>query len=100
MSATREGYNNLQVLAISTARGGIIKAMNTFDPYVVVMSCILKGGDRADHRMTELNELIASAKGSGRVPQRGETRRTRFGFRNPHCLSPFQKTANFRQALR
>lgn len=37
--------------------------MNTFIPYVVGTSCILKGGDRADHRMTELNELIASAKG-------------------------------------
>ena len=42
--------------------------MNTFNPYVVGTSCILKGGDRADHRMTELNELIASAKASGRAP--------------------------------
>ena len=38
--------------------------MNTFTPYIAGASCILKRGDRADHRMTELNELIASAKGS------------------------------------
>jgi hypothetical protein len=38
--------------------------MNTFTPYIPGASCILKRGDRADHRMTELNELIASAKGS------------------------------------
>ena len=38
--------------------------MNTFTPYIPGTSCILKRGDRADHRMTELNELIASAKGS------------------------------------
>jgi hypothetical protein len=36
--------------------------MNTWTQYVVGSSCILKGGDRADQRMTELNELIASAK--------------------------------------
>jgi hypothetical protein len=36
--------------------------MNTFTPYIPGASCILKRGDRADHRMTELNELIASAK--------------------------------------
>jgi hypothetical protein len=34
--------------------------MNTFTPYIVGRSCILRGGDRADQRMTELNELIAS----------------------------------------
>jgi hypothetical protein len=38
--------------------------MNTFTPYIPGASCILKRGDRADHRMTELNELIASAQGS------------------------------------
>ena len=38
--------------------------MNTFTPYIPGRSCILKHGDRADHRMTELNELIASAKGN------------------------------------
>ena len=38
--------------------------MNTYTPYIAGASCILKRGDRADHRMTELNELIASAKGS------------------------------------
>jgi hypothetical protein len=36
--------------------------MNASTPYIVGFSCILKGGDRADQRMTELNELIASAK--------------------------------------
>lgn len=42
--------------------------MNTFTPYIPGASCILKRGDRADHRMTELNELIASAKGSTLKP--------------------------------
>jgi hypothetical protein len=42
--------------------------MNTFTPYIPGASCILKRGDRADHRMTELNELIASAKGSTVTP--------------------------------
>ena len=74
--------------------------MNTFDPYVVGMSCILKGGDRADDRMTELNELIASAKASGRVPPRGEARRTRIGFRDPHRISPFLKDYKLRQTKR
>ena len=36
--------------------------MNTFTPYIPGASCILKRGDRADHRMTELNELIESDK--------------------------------------
>ena len=36
--------------------------MNTFTPYIAGASCILKRGDRADHRMTELNELIESDK--------------------------------------
>jgi hypothetical protein len=34
--------------------------MNTWTPYIVGFPCTLKGGDRADQRMTELNELIAS----------------------------------------
>jgi hypothetical protein len=38
--------------------------MNTFTRYIVGTSCIFKGGDRADHRMTELNVLIASRDGS------------------------------------
>lgn len=36
--------------------------MNTWTPYIVSFHCTLKGGDRADQRMTELNELIASDK--------------------------------------
>jgi hypothetical protein len=36
--------------------------MNTFIPYYSGRVCILKRGDRADHRMTELNELIESDK--------------------------------------
>ena len=36
--------------------------MNTWTPYIMGSACILKGGDRADNRMRELNELIASAK--------------------------------------
>jgi len=44
-----------------------INPMNTFNPYVVGTSCILKGGDTADRRMTELNELIATAKARGRA---------------------------------
>ena len=36
--------------------------MNTWTPHIVGFSCILKGGDRADRRMTELNELIESDK--------------------------------------
>ena len=36
--------------------------MNTFTPYIAGASCILKRGDRADRRMTELNELIESDK--------------------------------------
>ena len=63
--------------------------MNTFNPYVVRMSCILKGGDRADHRMTELNELIASAKVCDRARIVESTHRTRFSFRDR--LSPFPK---------
>jgi hypothetical protein len=48
--------------------------MNTLTPYIVGSSCILKGGDTADDRMTELNVLIASGKGSvrafsGRLPK-------------------------------
>ena len=68
--------------------------MNTFNPYVVGMSCILKGGDRADHRMTELNELIAAAKANGRARGAERRPRTRFGFRDPHRLPPSVKTAN------
>jgi hypothetical protein len=67
--------------------------MNTFNPYVVGTSCILRGGDTADHRMTELNKLIASAKASGRASS-VERHRTRFGFRDRHRLPPFLKTAN------
>jgi hypothetical protein len=40
--------------------------MNTFAPYIVESSCILKGGDTADRRMMELNLLIASGKGNVR----------------------------------
>ena len=68
--------------------------MNTFNPYVVGTSCTLKGGDTADHRMTELNELIASAKASGRARSVERFHRTRFGFRDPHRLSPFLETAD------
>ena len=68
--------------------------MNTFNPYIVGTSCILKGGDTADHRMTELNRLIASAKASGRARGVERLQRTRFGFRDPHRLPPFLKTAN------
>jgi hypothetical protein len=68
--------------------------MNTFNPYVVGTSCILKGGDRADHRMTELNELIAAAKASGRPRSVERLHRTRFGFRDRHRLPPLLKTAN------
>lgn len=51
--------------------------MNTWTPYIVGSACILKGGDRADNRMRELNELIASAKrtasdGSIAIPKRRE----------------------------
>ena len=41
--------------------------MNSLTPYIVGSSCILKTGDTADHRMTELNVLIASGKGSIRA---------------------------------
>jgi hypothetical protein len=40
--------------------------MNTFAPYIVESTCILKGGDTADRRMMELNLLIASGKGNVR----------------------------------
>jgi hypothetical protein len=36
--------------------------MNTWTAHIVRFSCILKGGDRADGRMAELNELIESDK--------------------------------------
>jgi hypothetical protein len=36
--------------------------MNTLTAHIVRFSCILKGGARADRRMTELNELIESDK--------------------------------------
>jgi hypothetical protein len=36
--------------------------MNTFTPHYSGRVCILKRGGRADHRMTELNELIESDK--------------------------------------
>lgn len=36
--------------------------MNTLTPYIMGSACILRGGDRADNRTRELNELIASAK--------------------------------------
>lgn len=62
--------------------------MNTFIPYVVGTSCILKGGDRADHRMTELNELIASDKTNGRDRCVRRFDRTRFGSRDPNRLLP------------
>jgi hypothetical protein len=60
--------------------------MNTFNPYVVGISCILKGGDKADHRMTELNELIASAKASGRtrIVEKAPSHKIRF----PRRASP------------
>jgi hypothetical protein len=66
--------------------------MNTFNPYVVGTSCILKGGDKADHRMTELNVLLASAKASGKARSVERLDRTSFGFRDPHRLPPFLKT--------
>jgi hypothetical protein len=68
--------------------------MNTFNPYVVGTSCLLKGGDTADHRMTELNKLIESAKASGRARGVERLHRARFGFRDPHGLPPFLKTAD------
>jgi hypothetical protein len=41
----------------------IVRAkMNTRTAHIVRFSCILKAGDRADQRMTELNELIESDK--------------------------------------
>ena len=48
--------------------------MNTLTPYIVGSSCVLRSGGMADHRMTELNVLIASRKGSvkaftGRLPK-------------------------------
>lgn len=58
--------------------------MNTFTPYIVGFSCKLKGGDRADQRMTELNELIESDKRTAAAtrsvaislkPDHGATRR-------------------------
>jgi hypothetical protein len=67
--------------------------MNTFTPYVVGTSCILTGGDTADHRMTELNELIASAKASATARSVERLHRTRFGCRDPRRLPPFLKTA-------
>ena len=36
--------------------------MNARTAHIVRFSCILKAGDRADQRMTELNELIESDK--------------------------------------
>jgi hypothetical protein len=36
--------------------------MNTLTAHVVRFPCVLKGGVRADRRMTELNELIESDK--------------------------------------
>jgi hypothetical protein len=76
-------------------RAGLVSSgwMNTFNPYVVGTSCILQGGDRADHRMTELNVLIASAAASGRARSVERLHRTSFGFRDPHRLPPFLTTA-------
>lgn len=36
--------------------------MNALTAHIVCFPCILKGGDRADRRMAELNELIQSDK--------------------------------------
>ena len=36
--------------------------MNTWTAHIVRFSCILNGGDRADVRIAELNELIESDK--------------------------------------
>ena len=36
--------------------------MNAWTEHILGFSCILKAGDRADQRMTELNELIESDK--------------------------------------
>jgi hypothetical protein len=73
--------------------------MNTFNPYVAGTSCILKGGDRADHRMTELNELIASAKASGGGPSQTPSHGIRFPRRA--LSSPaVSRDCKLRQALR
>jgi hypothetical protein len=66
--------------------------MNTFDPYISGTSCILKDGGRADHRMTELNALIASAKAGGKVP-RGGTPVRHIPLPRPVSHLPFLKTA-------
>ena len=66
--------------------------MNTFDPYISGTSCILKDGGRADHRMTELNALIASAKASGKV-QRGGNPMRHIPLARPVTHLPFLKTA-------
>jgi hypothetical protein len=66
--------------------------MNTFNPYVVGTSCILKGGDRADRRMTELNVLLASAKASGNARGVEKLHRRSFDFRDPDRLPQSLKT--------
>jgi len=66
--------------------------MNTFDPYIVGTSCILKDGGRADHRMTELNALIAAAKASGKVYRGGNPAR-HIPLPRPVTHLPFLKTA-------
>ena len=72
---------------------GTMSLMNTFTPYVVGSSCILKGGDTADHRMTELNELIASAKAFDRARSAERLHRPTFTVRAPHRRSQVLKTA-------
>jgi hypothetical protein len=80
---------------LSAARGtDIIRRMNTFNPYVAGISCTLKGGATADHRMTELNELIATAKAFDRARSAERLHRTRFGFCDRHRRPPLLKTAN------
>jgi len=61
MARSNEGWNPVDEALVSS------EWMNTFNPHIVRASCILKGGDKADRRMTELNELIASAKASDKA---------------------------------
>jgi hypothetical protein len=68
--------------------------MNTFNPYVVGTSCKLKGGDTADQRMTELNELIASAKINGKGGYSGSAIRTAY------CPKPQIKTPPLTRGLK
>ena len=51
--------------------------MNTWTAHIVRFSCILKGGDRADRRMAELNELIESDKRTAAATRSVATSRKR-----------------------